>query len=160
MSVAYDEARAIIGSVALRRTMSEAQVISMRPPPVTQTSLVSPPARWVKPTIERMVELLNLPANWDSYGAARIRPDAAKAMFDVLQDLLTANSLAPTIVPSPHGHLQAEWHVNGVDLELEVMNPTRVDVFFRDGDDVWEEPLSDDLTRLSEITSRLTFPAR
>jgi len=41
--------------------------------------------------------------------------------MDVLRYVMTAETPSPFVAPTPEGHFQAEWHLNGVDLEVEVV---------------------------------------
>ncbi len=84
------------------------------------------------PAVERLVRLLSLPENWDSYGAPRINPQAAEAAVGVLTQALVTGAPMPEIVPTNRGMVQLEWHQNGIDLEVEVMAPGRYLAFFRD----------------------------
>jgi hypothetical protein len=49
------------------------------------------------------------------------------------------------------GHVQLEWHLGGIDLEVEVVTPTRREVLFEDrltGEE-WEGSLDYDLSVLT-----------
>ena len=56
---------------------------------------------------EEFRRLLDLPENWNSYGALPISGAAIKA----------AESMS--IVPTCNGGVQLEWHINGHDIEIE-----------------------------------------
>lgn len=60
--------------------------------------------------------LINLPVNWDGYGASRIAPSIVDIM---LGDIETEGCLAQ-IVPGASGDLQAEWHLPGVTVEYQI----------------------------------------
>lgn len=81
---------------------------------------------------------------------------ALDAMITVLADVLTASSPAPTLVPSPQGHLQAEWHLNGRHLEVEVVDPTHIAVDYEGPEGNWTEVISLDLRRLVRAIDRLS----
>lgn len=112
--------------------------------------------RWLEATAQRIASLLQLPENWDSYGAPRIQLASAAAMLDILTAVLRNDTEAPAVVPSAGGHLQAEWHTNGVDLEVEVLSPTSVAVYYRDQNGQWDQLLSRDLKSLVEAIDRLS----
>jgi hypothetical protein len=97
--------------------------------------------------VSRLNELLRLEDNWDSYGASQPSEASAVQLFNVLHSVTTPNTPAPAIVPSPHGHFQAEWHRNGADLEVEVVTPTKILVSYSDATTAWDEELSFDVTR-------------
>jgi len=77
-------------------------------------------------------------------------------MLDILTAVLRNDTEAPAVVPSAGGHLQAEWHTNGVDLEVEVLSPTSVAVYYRDQNGQWDQLLSRDLKSLVEAIDRLS----
>ena len=112
-------------------------------------------AAWIEPTVSQIVELMRLPNNWDSYGAARISESAAFAMVDVLRAVLPHDVIKPWIVPSSSGHLQAEWHVNGIDLEVEVVSATSIFVAVEGEGNPWDDHLKTDLTKLAKVFGRL-----
>jgi len=68
-------------------------------------------------------KLANLKENWDSYGAFEIDKDCmleSQFLIDAFFDLNNAIPI-PSVVPCSNGHVQLEWHVGGVDLEIEVI---------------------------------------
>lgn len=105
-------------------------------------------APWFDDVIERLMELTSLQSNWDSYGASTPTASAALALIEILAQTTSAETPAPAIVPSPHGHFQAEWHENGVDLEVEVVSPTHVDVYFSKDRVQWHDVLRSDMSSL------------
>lgn len=105
-------------------------------------------------------ELLNLPENWDSYGARRIRPSAVVFALQLLSDTMGPDTPTPSVAPTPHGGVQLEWHTRGIDLEIEVRSPGRVQVSYEDHrcSVEWEGELTFDLTRLSGFVCALSQP--
>lgn len=143
-----------------KKLMTEAEVIPIRPRPAPVPSSLTvreemEPA-WIDASIEKIFELLELPDNWDSYGATKISSDAAAAMIQLLTEVMNSRSPSPTLVPSPEGHLQAEWHMNGIDLEAEVVAANSVLVFYRDSAGSWEKNLTSDLTLLVQAIDQLS----
>jgi hypothetical protein len=128
--------------------------VDVQVPQPVSTGRTSIPT-WQPKVVERLVELLSLKDNWDSYGANRPSLTSALDLCSVLGGVMAANTPAPSIVPSPHGHFQAEWHVNGADLEVEVIAPTKISVSFSDEKDSWDEELNVDFTRLLQAVRRL-----
>jgi hypothetical protein len=143
-----------ISDVALAQVRRAAE---RRSTTITAKAAESP--AWLGSSIGRLRELLALPRNWDSYGAEPVRVEAAQSMLDVLGATMKPDSPAPTIVPSSHGHLQAEWHTNGIDLEVEVVTPVEIHVFYRDAHRTWEKPLSSDLSELAAAVRKLGVAA-
>lgn len=114
--------------------LSEADVLRFPEGPTTSLSIQEAESpTWVKEFADRLNELLELPADWDSYGALPVRVEAAKGAFELLVEHLSDPSTpAPQVVPTCHGGVQVEWHQAGIDLELEIMSASRVGVFFED----------------------------
>jgi hypothetical protein len=74
---------------------------------------------WLDPTIQTMQRLAHLPGNWSSYGNCLIEDIAIIRAAEVLAEVLDADGLAPSIVPTSQGGVQLEWHRNGDDVEIE-----------------------------------------
>ena len=74
--------------------------------------------KWIFNLFERLNDLLNLPVNWDTYGADKIDIKAVLYAVALLGDLLDKNIPEPSIVPVSDGSIQFEWHINGVNLEI------------------------------------------
>ena len=113
-----------------------------------------PDTKWFSPALEAMLDLRSrssAPA-WES---EKIRDSAMDAMLSVLANTLDSQTPPPTIVPTWDGGLQAEWHRNGVDLEIEV-GPDRKAVyyFFSESEEI-ESPVWDDLAHLTKCVRAL-----
>jgi hypothetical protein len=108
------------------------------------------PPGWVIPTALAVSKLLNLPENWDSYGAAALDRYKALAAIDVLINVAGDVTPAPSVAPTPSGGLQFEWHRGGIDLEFEVVSHNAVRVFFENLNTKasWEGELIGDLRPL------------
>ena len=113
-------------------------------------------APWTEDVESQIAKLLGLSDNWDSYGASTIRLDAVAAMLNVLRDVMGPTTPAPTIVPAADGHLQAEWHTRGVDLEVEVIDPVQIDVAYSGPGGPWHKVLGVDLERLTTAIDRIS----
>jgi hypothetical protein len=113
---------------------------------------------WLMPVVKVMGELLNLPENWDSYGACRISPAATEFALQLLPETMRVDTPVPTVVPTSSGGVQLEWHTRGIDLEVEIKSPGRLYVSYEDHRDnvEWEGELTSDLTRLSGFLSELS----
>lgn len=119
-----------------------------------------PDPAWVAPTKEAMRRLSLLRDNWDTYGDPRIDPAILHAASSMLQDLMRSETPAPSVVPTSRGGVQLEWHVKGIDLEVEFFTPVSLHTLFEDHrtDIQWEAELIYDFSRLSEaivLLSRL-----
>jgi hypothetical protein len=104
-------------------------------------SLLGNTAAWVEPTLKRLTQLLNLSANWDSYQGKPVDPANAWAAWRILEILMQDHACAPTLVPTCRGTIQAEWHDQGIDLEIEVLSPQRLSVSYEKpaAPENWEE---------------------
>jgi len=108
--------------------------------------------------ILKIVDAMKLPDNWDGYGAKSVDSLAAGAALNVLLNVLPRDIPTPSIVPTPKGGIQLEWHCNSVDLEIEAMPDEHLSVWFSDlltGDDA-EELLRDNFQPLARFFDRLT----
>jgi len=113
-------------------------------------------APWLADVAAGIDELLGLEANWDSYGAITPTRVAAGALLEILIEVTSPNTPRPVIVPSPAGHFQAEWHENGIDLEIEVISRTQIDVLFESAADSWNLVFKGDLSLLVEAVDQLS----
>ena len=77
---------------------------------------------WYAPICSKLVLLMNLQQNWDSYGAPPVNEKSILRAFDILSGIVNPSfSLPyPSVVPTAKGGVQLEWHRNGVDLEIEI----------------------------------------
>lgn len=98
---------------------------------------IQPP--WLIPTLSRLVAILNLPMNWDSYGAPPIEQESVIDALHFLIDSLSVESALPTVVPTTRGGVQVEWHRGGVEVEIEFNKGTEASAWYVDpktGEDV------------------------
>lgn len=88
---------------------------------------------WVEPVAWRVLEILDLQENWDSYGARPVEHDSAARVLDTLAVTMPEDGPPPSLVPTAQGGIQVEWHINGIDLEVEFEPDSQVmDLWFRD----------------------------
>lgn len=64
--------------------------------------------------------LFALPPQWDDMSADEITIDAVQTLVAVLIRIANEGSPAPQLFPLLDGGIQAEWHVGGNDIEVEV----------------------------------------
>ena len=114
---------------------------------------------WRIDVLTQIVKLLRLNDNWDTYGAKALCFSAGSAMYSVLNVLMRDETPVPTIAPTSDGTLQAEWHTRQIDLEIEVVSASLIDVYFKDHvadlSDI-DEQLNVDLTKLEQCIRLLT----
>ena len=113
---------------------------------------------WLADTEAALHNLLALPENWDSYGGRRIAPAAVNAAVDLLRQIVRQSTPAPAVIPTARGTVQLEWHIRGVDLEIEVTGPGDASAAFEDARDgaEWESELGGDLSPLIHPIARLS----
>lgn len=66
--------------------------------------------------LDRLDSLSTLKLNWGGDDEAAPDPEIIEQMKTVLRVLSTA----PSIVPTWGGGVQAEWHIYGMDIEIEL----------------------------------------
>lgn len=97
----------------------------------------APESHWLRPTLQRIRSLPFHTDNW-STGARRTDPLAASRLIEILEQILPSEAPPPSVVPTWLGGAQAEWHRNGVDLEISVNPGGAVECYFNNGKDEWE----------------------
>lgn len=90
-----------------------------------------------------VVELLNLPAGWNSYAAKVIDPQNALQAIRFLADFVGPDTPQPAVVPRVQGGIQIEWHTMSVDIEVYIDAPGKVRCFAEraDAGQIIEGPL-------------------
>jgi hypothetical protein len=112
-------------------------------------------ARWLNQTVPELVRLLWLPEGWNSDNPERINPRAVEKILMLLLAILESDSPPPIVVPTTRGGIQVEWHQNGIDLEIESFNSSKVEYYFSDSKGEKEGTIEDDPAILKRFTSRL-----
>ena len=102
---------------------------------------------WLSEIVAEIGELGRLEENWDSYGGKRVDPCCIEAAVSLLRSVLDAATSKPSVVPTSRGGIQLEWHRGGIDLEVEIESPPRMNVSFADE----QEGVQEELTLTSNI---------
>ena len=121
---------------------------------------------WLHQVVDKLNAILALKENWDSYGSLRIRPETAIAAIYVLDSVMLEGTPIPSMVPTPSGNIQAEWHIFGIDLEVEITSTGNYSISYEDGTEQ-SEPYESDLpgqslnssSPLPDLLDRLTHRA-
>ena len=124
----------------------------------SSTALTVRPAAWLGSAAEQLARIAALQEDWDSYGAPPISRARIVAACDLIQAVADDRAPAPTLVPTPEGSIQLEWHSHGIELEVLMLSDTEMEVSFEDllGElPEYEEVLSFDLTLLSKYVRLL-----
>lgn len=112
---------------------------------------------WLDHVLERLVGLLELPHNWDSYGASTVGREEVERALGILASTMTEGTPIPSIVPTSRGSVQLEWHLGGVDLEVESLEEETVAVSFEDlrSGEEWESELAIDSPELKNAIEQV-----
>jgi hypothetical protein len=108
-----------------------------------------------------LVPLLELRANWDSYGGQPLEPRVAEWAESLLAPLLVQGVAAPSFVPMSTGGLALEWHRRSVELVIHMPPGLQIDqtatAFFSDDvqGEEWERSLMDAQPYIEEALARL-----
>lgn len=102
---------------------------------------------WLKTTLIRIEALPFHEDNWAD-GATKTDRKAADLLVEVLAQILPDDAPAPEIVPTWLGGAQAEWHRNGVDLEISANPRKPAEYYFSNGKEEREGYALDDQTKL------------
>ena len=86
--------------------------------------------QWLGGAEKALQGFLALPVNWDSYGARRIDPGTVDTGKQLLSSFIPPGSPPPHVAPTSRGGIQIEWHTQGIDLEIEVVSPDRLQIFY------------------------------
>lgn len=115
---------------------------------------------WRSEVALKVSELLDLSDNWDSYDAPPIRSETGAFAMQILSMFATPETPVPSVVPSPVGGIQFEWHIADLDFEIHVAAPYEVEFLFDDHriEEPVSDTLSDDLGALAQPFARLAKP--
>jgi hypothetical protein len=94
---------------------------------VSQVAAELAASAWYAPVRTRLIELMRLQRNWDTYGGVAVQRRSATHALWFLARLLERDTSAPWVVPLSEGGVQLEWHTPDLDLEA---------VFTDEGDEV------------------------
>lgn len=110
-----------------------------------------PPA-WFQPTVEKLGRLLTMQPGWDSYGATKINPACVQSALEIAFAIMKDETPPPAVVPTSCGGVQLEWHIHGIDLEIEFRSPTHIQASCEDQrtGEAWDEQVFD-FTRIRRI---------
>ena len=113
---------------------------------------------WFIPTVRTLLRFLDLPINWDSYGAVRIEVKNVLSALNLLEKVMRQNTPPPTVVATSDGSVQLEWHQRDIDIEIYVRGENRFGVFFDDAltSTTSEDEVTFDLTDLQKFIDTLS----
>lgn len=114
---------------------------------------------WFSDAKSTMFRFLELPRNWDSYGAKPIDPANVERALNLLVDIMDKGVPVPHLAATPSGGIQLEWSERGIDLEIETNPEGTLGVLFEDHltGMTWEKDLgANELGRLMECVQLLS----
>lgn len=113
---------------------------------------------WLNDLVQKSASILRLQENWDSYGASPINPAVVWSAIELVLRVSSRKTTKPSIIPINSGGVQVEWHLNDVDLEIEIPVPGYFNVLFDDNSgNEWEKRLQmNNLQELEAVIENLT----
>lgn len=115
------------------------------------------PPSWITPTTKALSGLLNLPRNWDSYGAERIQESVVMRALMLLTQILGISSPPPSVVPLADGGIQLEWHRKQQDLEISFPVNALPTFFYCDRrSGIEDENLASEITKLANLIESIS----
>lgn len=77
---------------------------------------------WLSEVLERIDQLADLPANWDSYGAAMVDGGSMDYAAELIRNIAFVDTVgAPIVTASPDGNVVLCWDNGERSLDLEVL---------------------------------------
>lgn len=89
-------------------------------PQWSRVVLVSELSQWQIDAIRKLVQLLALPRDWDSYGSPPPSEFAVKTAGSLILDIDLDYFVSPRVVPVSGGGVQLEWRLGSRELEIEI----------------------------------------
>ena len=133
-----------------------AVTLSFQAVPETGDAQTPPVIQWLESTAKALNRLpwqeTNLPD-----GRMPPKPEAAAALLWLLLNALEDNTIDPTaIIPTSRGGVAAEWHVGGIDLEIQCDPDGTIEYNFAGpGIEEFEGPVEPDLRQLKQHVGML-----
>ena len=115
-----------------------------------------PVIQWLEATTKAVNRLpwheTNLPD-----GRISPKPEVAAELLWLLLNALEDNTIDPTaIIPTSSGGVAAEWHVGGIDLEIECALEGTIEYYFSGpAGEEYEGPVDDNLSQLKRHVGML-----
>src|SRR4029077_12491164 len=81
---------------------------------------------------QRVLQLASLGENWDGRGSSRVAPDTLAFVLVLLTQTMPPNAPAPGMIPLGKGGVQLVWHTVDAELEVEVVKPNDVYIYYLD----------------------------
>ncbi len=113
--------------------------------------------RWFEQVVTRIIELLDLPSNWDSYKARPVNIDSVRTALQILFWTMQPEIPSPQIIPTARGTVQLEWHLHGVDLEVEALPSGLLHISYEDsvGGELIEDETTSSLIVVAQALAKI-----
>ena len=114
--------------------------------------------RWLLPSVNALVDALNVATGWSSHSAKQVVSQNATAALELLTGLLDSDTPPPAVVPKAQGRIQLEWHTDETAIEIYIDSPDGVRFFAEGvkGEPFAEGPLVGNEEKLRAWLERLT----
>jgi len=115
-------------------------------------------AEWLSTIRRRLQALSQLEEGWDGQKAKPVSHSNIDIALQVLLGVMQTGTPVPTLVPTVRGGLQIEWHLQDVDIELEIESPAPYVLSFEDrvAHREFERELTSDLHLFAEAVTRIS----
>lgn len=115
---------------------------------------------WTASLAARLDHLRRLPVGWDGYDAPPVRGEIADLAAHILEAVCGPGTPAPSAVPGTSGDLQIEWHTQGWDIEIDVLETGHIEAWRRNLASLREDELrlTNDFTEVRTWVAQLEEP--
>ncbi len=115
---------------------------------------------WLVKWMKRLSDLVNLPDDWDSYGAKRISSNAVFGAINLVLPNIEYFTSAPLVFPHGSGGIQIEWHVGNTDLEVLALSEHQYRISHsKEGVDIVDDLMTKDPDVAIAALRELPFPS-
>jgi hypothetical protein len=113
---------------------------------------------WLPPVLENIRQLLCLSPNWNSYKARPVNIASVREALRVMLLTMQGDTPIPAIVPTPRGTVQLEWHLRGIDLEVEALPSGLIHLSYEDSrdDDLIEDLTTSNLDKVNQALAKIS----
>ena len=112
---------------------------------------------WLAGKKDQLRAFHSLAPNWDSYGAVPTAPVAVNWAEELLQWFAVADMPPPDLFATVDGGVQIEWHIYGLNAEIEIRPNRETEIYYHDlrTQEEWVKPLSAESAELQSVRRRL-----
>lgn len=118
----------------------------------TRTMVQRRTNEWSRVLSARFDEITSLPLGWNGYRSKPVSFTNARFAADLIERIYADGVPAPEIVPGTDGTLQVEWHINGYDVELDILGANDVAA--------WRREISSGVEEEEYLTADFTVVAK